>query len=74
MKNKILGVSSLEKKPNYDTKISELEEKLTDHNHDKYIYIYIYIYINNIRANTNKKLHRFQTVLRQVILSSMVIY
>ena len=45
MKNKILGVSSLEKKPNYDTKISELEEKLTDHNHDKYIYIYIYIYI-----------------------------
>ena len=45
MKNKIFGVSSLVKKPNYDTKISELEEKLTDHNHDKYIYIYIYIYI-----------------------------
>ena len=22
---------------NYDTKISELEKKLTDHNHDKYI-------------------------------------
>ena len=38
------------------------------------IYIYIYIYIYNIGANTNKKLHRFQTVLRQVILSSMVIY
>ena len=25
------------KKTNYDTKISELEKKLTDHNHDKYI-------------------------------------
>ena len=25
------------KKKNYDTKISEPEEKLTDHNHDKYI-------------------------------------
>ena len=49
-----------------------------------YIYAYIYniiyityiynIYIYNIGANTNKKIHRFQTVLRQVILSSMVIY
>ena len=25
------------KKTNYDTNISELEKKLTDHNHDKYI-------------------------------------
>ena len=24
-------------KTNYDTKISDLEKKLTDHNHDKYI-------------------------------------
>ena len=24
-------------KKNYDTKISDLEKKLTDHNHDKYI-------------------------------------
>ena len=30
-------VSSLVKKTNYDKKISELEKKLTDHNHDKYI-------------------------------------
>ena len=30
-------VSSLVKITNYDTKISELEKKLTDHNHDKYI-------------------------------------
>ena len=33
MENKIPSVSSLAKK----TKISELEKKLTDHNHDKYI-------------------------------------
>ena len=37
VENKIPSVSSLNKKTNYDTKISELEKKLTDHNHDKYI-------------------------------------
>ena len=37
VENKIPNVSSLVKKTNYDTKISELEKKLTDHNHDKYI-------------------------------------
>ena len=31
------GPSSLVEKKDYDTKVSELEEKLTDHNHDKYI-------------------------------------
>ena len=35
--NKIPNVSSMVKKTDYDTKISELETKLTDHNHDKYI-------------------------------------
>ena len=35
--NKLPAVNSLIKKTNYDTKISELEKKLTDHNHDKYI-------------------------------------
>ena len=39
MENKIPSVSSLVKKTDYDTKISELEKKLTDHNHDKYITI-----------------------------------
>ena len=34
---KIPNVSSLVKKTNYDTKISELEKKRTFHNHDKYI-------------------------------------
>ena len=37
VEHKIPDVSSLVKKTNYDTKISELEKKLTDHNHDKYI-------------------------------------
>ena len=37
MGNQIPDVSSLVKKTIYDTKISELEKKLTAHNHDKYI-------------------------------------
>ena len=35
--HKIPDVSSLAKKRNYDTKITEIEKKITDHNHDKYI-------------------------------------
>ena len=35
VENKIPSVSSLVKKTDYDTKISELEKKLTDHNHAK---------------------------------------
>ena len=35
--NKIPDVSSLVKKSIYDTRISKLEKKRTDHNHDKYI-------------------------------------
>ena len=38
VENKIPDVSSLIKKTaDYNTKISEIEKKLTDHNHDKYI-------------------------------------
>ena len=37
VENKTLGVNILVKKSNYDTKISKIEKKLTDHNHDKYI-------------------------------------
>ena len=37
VENKIPGASSLVKKTNFNTKISELEKKLTDHNHEKYI-------------------------------------
>ena len=37
VENKVPTVSSLVKKINYDTKISELGKNLTDHDHDKYI-------------------------------------
>ena len=37
IENKIPDVSSLVKKTYYDTKISEIEKKITDQNHDRYI-------------------------------------
>ena len=37
VENKIPSVSNLVKKTDYDTKISELEKKITDHKRDKYI-------------------------------------
>ena len=35
--NKIPSVSSLVKKTDYNTKVTEIENKLNSHNHDKYI-------------------------------------
>ena len=37
VENKILSVSNLVKKTDYDTKVKEIEKKTTDHKHDKYI-------------------------------------
>ena len=37
VENKIPDVSSLVKKTNYDTKISDIEKETNDHDHDKYI-------------------------------------
>ena len=37
VENKIPKVSSLVKKTDYSTKLTEIEKKLTDHNNDKYI-------------------------------------
>ena len=37
VENKIPSISNLVKKTDYDTKVTEIEKKLTDHNHDKYI-------------------------------------
>ena len=37
VENKILSVSSLVTKTDYNTKITEIKKKLTDHNHDKSI-------------------------------------
>ena len=37
MENQIPSVSTSVKKADYDTKITKIEKKLTNHNHDKYI-------------------------------------
>ena len=37
VENKIPNSSNLVTKTDYSTKISEIEKKITDHNHDKYI-------------------------------------
>ena len=37
VENKIPNVISLVKKTDYNTKISEIEKNVTNHNHDKYI-------------------------------------
>ena len=37
VENKIPSVSYLVKRTDYNTKVTEIEHKLTDHNHDKYI-------------------------------------
>ena len=37
VESKIPNVSSLVKNTNYDTEISDIEKKITDHDHGKYI-------------------------------------
>ena len=37
VEDKIPNVSNLVKKTDYDTKISDIEKKIADHNHDKHI-------------------------------------
>ena len=37
VENKIPDVSSLVKKPDYNIKITDIEKKINNHNHDKYI-------------------------------------
>ena len=37
VENKILSVSNLVKKTDYKIKVTEIENKLNNHNHDKYI-------------------------------------
>ena len=37
VENKIPSVRNLVKKKDYDTKVTEIENKLNSHNHDKYI-------------------------------------
>ena len=37
VENKIPNVCNLVKKTDYDTEVNEIETKITDHSHDKYI-------------------------------------
>ena len=37
VENKIPNISSFVKKTDYNTKVSEIQKKLTDHNNDKHI-------------------------------------
>ena len=37
VENEIRDVSNLNKKTDYSTKVTEIENKLSNHNHDKYI-------------------------------------
>ena len=39
VENKIPSASNLVKKTDYDTKVSEIKKKITDHKHDKHITI-----------------------------------
>ena len=38
VENKILNVSKLIRKIDYNTKINEIEKKITDHDHNEYFY------------------------------------
>ena len=37
VENKIPSVSNLVRKTEYDTKVNEIEKKITDHSHEEYI-------------------------------------
>ena len=37
VENKITNVGNLDKKPVYNTKINEIEKKITEHDHDKFV-------------------------------------
>ena len=55
VKNKIPSISNLVKKTEYQTKISEIEKKLTDHKHDEYITTPEFNKLKLAQANLIKK-------------------
>ena len=54
VENKIPDVSSSVKKTNHDVKISEIEKKITDHDHEKYITTNNKLMSHNRKINSNK--------------------
>ena len=67
VENKITSVSSLvKKKTDYNTKITEIENKLNNHNHDKYITTPEF---NSLAANVfNARLSRASSVTKKVLM------
>ena len=64
--NKIPHVTSLVKKADYDTKITEIEKKLTGHDHDKYITTPEF---NTLATNVfNARLAQANLVTKQILL------
>ena len=64
--NKIPDVTSLVKKADYDTKITEIEKKLTGHDHDKYITTPEF---NTLATNVfNARLAPANLVTKQILL------
>ena len=64
--NKIPDVTSLVKKADYDTKITEIEKKLTGHDHDKYITTPEF---NTLATNVfNARLAQANLVTKQILL------
>ena len=65
MENKIPSVSSLVKKTDYATKISELEKKLIDHNYGKYITTPEF---NTLAAVFNARLAQAKLITKQILM------
>ena len=67
VENKITSVSSLvKKKTDYNTKITEIENELNNHNHDKYITTPEF---NSLAANVfNARLSRASSVTKKVLM------
>ena len=66
VENKITNISNLVKKTGFDTKITEIEKKLTDHNHDKYITTPEF---NTLAADVfNARLAQANLVAKQILI------
>ena len=64
VENKIPDVTNLVKKTDYDTKVTEIENKLNNHNHDRYI---ITSEFNTLAAGVfNEKLVRANLVMKTI--------
>ena len=72
VQNKIPIVSSLVKKTHYDTKINELEKKLTDHDHDHGKYITTPEF-NTLAASVfNARLAKAKLIKRQILMLKLL--